>query len=328
MNEAIDACPDLSIIILNWNARDYLRACLKSIEAHHDDLNIEIWVVDNASSDGSVEMVRDEFPGVHLIVNQENRGFAAGNNQALLRARGRYLMLLNPDTEVTPGALRLLVRFLEEYPEVGVVGPRLTSLWGKVQGGAAGYEPSPWTVFNHAFLLYKLWPRAFRSIWLAESQYAHGRPIPVDWVSGAAMVIRSEVVQRVGGLDEGYFMYAEDIEWCTRIRRAGWKVYCVPQARIIHHIGGSARQRGPGFHAHNVYSLDRYYRSRYRPGVVWLIHLFALGGFLLRWASHAALYVLRHEREHEEQSRQWWACVKATARSLAMKDEERETRNG
>ncbi len=314
-----DAKPgyDLSIIILNWNTRAFLRACLESIEAHHGDLSVEVWVVDNASQDGSAAMVRERFPHVHLIANADNRGFAAGNNQALTRAGGRYVMLLNPDTQVTDGALPQMVRFLEEHPQVGAVGPQLTLPNGKIQGGAAGYEPSPWTVFNHALFLYKLWPTVFRGLWLAQSQYRRGQPIRVDWVSGAAMMVRAQVIRQVGGLDERYFMYAEDVEWCARMRRAGWQIYCLPQARIIHYIGQSARQRGRTFHAHNVYSLDRYYRSRYRLRTVRLIHLFALAGFALRWAVYGALYLVTREQAHAEQCHQWWACVIASARSLS-----------
>ncbi len=302
---------DLSVVIVNWNARAFLGPCLDSVFASQDGLKLEVTVVDNASSDDSVAFLAERYPQVHLIANDRNRGFAAANNQALARATGRYAMLLNPDTEVAPGTLGQMVRFLDDHPQAGVVGPKLVLRRGQIQGGAAGYEPSPWTVFNYSFFLYKLAPRLFRGMWLAKRQYHAPTPIEVDWVSGAALMARMATVRQAGLLDEGYFMYAEDVDWCRRIRGAGWRVYCLPAAQVMHLIGRSTRQRGADFFATNVHSLDRYYRTRYGPRIVRLLHLFGTGGFVLRTLGYAAAYLYRRKTVHRELRDQWWACTKA-----------------
>lgn len=302
---------DLSVIIVNWNAGKFLESCLEAVFATQDNLALEVWVVDNASQDGSVATVRTRYPQVRLIVNADNRGFAAANNQALALAQGRYAILLNPDTEVAPGTLGQMVHFLDEHSQAGVVGPRLSLRRGQIQGGAAGYEPSPWTVFNYSFFLYKLAPHMFRGMWLARRQYQGSQPIRVDWVSGAALMVRMAAAKQVGFLDEGYFMYAEDMEWCRRLREAGWEVYCLPKAQVLHHIGCSTRQRGPAFFATNVHSLDRYYRAHYNPGVVRLLHLYGTGGFLLRTLAYALLYFFRRKVVYKELRDQWLACTRA-----------------
>jgi N-acetylglucosaminyl-diphospho-decaprenol L-rhamnosyltransferase len=350
---APDSSPDLSVIIVNWNTAEFLRLCLGSILCAADPpsaaasagqrpvagssayplssagqsaaelprrsdepLRLEVWVVDNASHDASAAMVRENYPQVHLIPNTQNRGFAAANNQGLAAAHGRYAILLNPDTEVSPQTLARMVRFLDEHPRVAIAGPRLVLHRGQVQGGAAGYEPSLRTVFNYSFFLYKLAPRLLRGLWLAKRQYRDERPIRVDWVSGAALMVRTAAVNQVGLLNEAYFMYAEDVEWCRRMREAGWEVYCLPDAQVLHHIGRSARQRGPAFFATNVHSLDRYYHSHYNPGTVRLLHLFGTGGFLLRTVAYGLLHMTRRKAVFAELRDQWWACTRASLEHL------------
>ena len=308
--------PIVSVVIVNWNAREFLKPCLDSVMAARDGLSLEIWVVDNASRDGSVTMLRECYPQVKVIANDENRGFAAANNQALARVRGKYAILLNPDTEIPGGTLEHMVRFLDDHPRVGIVGPRLQVLSGKIQGGAAGYEPSPWTVFNYSFFLYKLSPRLFRGLWLAQRQYLEDKPLQVDWVSGAALMVRMSAVREVGLMNEDYFMYAEDVDWCRQMRLSGWQVYCLPALHVIHHIGRSTRQRGPEFFAVNVLSLDRYYRSLYAPVVVRLLHLFGTGGFLLRTLGYEALYLLRRKAIYAELRDQWRSCLATSLRRV------------
>lgn len=307
---------DLSIVVVNWNARDYLRACLESVYAETKRLRLEVCLVDNASHDGSADLVEAEFPGVHVIRNLQNVGYAAANNQGLRWARGRYVLLLNPDTVITDRALERLADFLEEHPRVAVVGPQLVSPDGRVQGGAAGYEPSLSTVFNYHFLLYRLAPRRVRGLWLARERYADPSPIRVDWVAGACLMARGEAVRQVGGLDEGYFMYAEDMAWCAKMRAAGWEVYCLPTARVIHHIGVSARQQGSRFIARNVESLDRYYRSRYGAATVATLHLIGAAGFGLRYLAALGRQLRRGPLPASESPALWRACLLASVRCL------------
>ncbi len=311
------ATVQLSVIIVNWNAAAYLPAALDSLFAAQGDLRMEVFLVDNASSDGSLELVRTRYPQVTIIANRVNRGFAAGNNQGIRRARGRYILLLNPDTELPPHALTEMVEFMEAHPEVGVVGPRLQGAKGKVQGGAAGYDPSLTTIFNFATFLYRLAPGHFRGLWLPRSLYEQTSPIAVDWVSGAAMLLRREALDAAGLMDERYFMYSEDVELCRRIRGQGYGVMCLPSVHVTHHIGGSSRQLGPAFYAHNVDSLDLDLRARYHPALVALMHLLAAFGYLLRTLYYQLHYWRGGQPVFRELRDLWAACLKTSlARTL------------
>lgn len=230
---------DLSIIIVSWNTRDLLDACLRSVltEAESAGLEVEIFVVDNASSDQSVEMVRRCYPSVTLIENQHNPGFAGANNQALILAHGRYSLLLNPDTVVLPGGLSALVGFMDEHPEAGAAGARLLNADGSLQPSCSP-EPTLGREAWRLFHLDTLQPRGAYNMY----EWSTVEPRQVDVVQGAAMIVRSAVVQQVGMLDDSYFMYSEEVDWCTRIRRAGWQIYWTPTARIIHYGGQSSRQ--------------------------------------------------------------------------------------
>lgn len=300
--------PKLTAIIVNWNTKDLLRGCLTSL-FERTQIPLEVIVVDNASSDSSAAMVREEFGDILLIENDENRGFAAANNQAIRLARGRYLLLLNPDTVTQPGALKGMIRFLDEHPDAGVVGPEL--LWpdGAVQGGAAGYNPSLVTIFSHSYLLSKLFPRFFRGLWLHSQHYGEGA-MEVDWISGACLMARAEAVREVGLLDEGYFMYAEDMEWCYRMRRRGWRVYYLPSVQVTHYSRGSSKQRGYGFVAKGIKSLDSYYRSQNGTLMVVLFHLVGICGFLLRFLIYSTLYLVKQEDLYREQSLIWKECAR------------------
>lgn len=231
--------PDLSIVIVSWNTCALLDACLRSVleEASAASLDVEIFVVDNASTDKSGEMVRQCYPDVVLIENDHNPGFAMANNQALALAKGRYRLLLNPDTLVLAGGLGALVRFMEEHPQVGAAGARLLNANGTLQPSCSP-EPTLWREMWRLFHLDEFKPQGV----YAMRQWSVDSPRAVDVVQGAAIIVRSTVVDKVGLLDGGYFMYSEEVDWCTRIRRAGWQIYWVPQACIIHYGGQSARQ--------------------------------------------------------------------------------------
>ena len=303
---------DLSVIIVNWNAAAYLPAALDSLLAAQGDWIMEIVLVDNASSDGSLALVRERYPQVDIIANDVNRGFAAGNNQGMRRARGRYILLLNPDTELPPNALTDMIAFMETHPQVGAAGPRLQGAKGKVQGGAAGYDPSLTTIFNFATFLYRLFPRRFKGLWLPRSLYESAEPIPVDWVSGACMLLRREALDAAGMMNERYFMYSEDVELCRRIRQAGFGVMCLPGVHVTHHIGGSSRQLGPAFYAHNIDSLDLDLRTRYHAAQVALMHFIAAFGYLLRIIFYQTHYWRHRQPIFLELRDLWAACLKTS----------------
>ncbi len=236
--------PDLSLVIVSYQTRELLDRCLASLVRLSGAPSLEIWVVDNASSDGTVEWIREHYPSVHLIANAVNRGFAAANHQALCQAAGRYVMLLNPDTELPaaqPNALELLVSFMEAHPRAGACGPRLSYGDGSLQHSAFRFP-------TLAQVYLDLFPTNWR---LNESRlngryprqsYQAGQPFQVDHPLGAAFLVRREAAVQVGSLDEAFFIYAEEVDWARRLRGAGWEIWCVPQAEIIHHEAQSTRQ--------------------------------------------------------------------------------------
>jgi len=222
---------DLSVIIVNRNTQALLRNCLLSLQRAGNALSTEIWVVDNASGDGSVEMVRVEFPQVKLIVNQENLGFARANNQALAQSAGRYCLLLNPDTVVPAGALDRLVQFMEDTLDAGVVGC------------AQIYPDGQWQITCHRAIT--LSREVFVALGLAgivRGLTDYGvhpdqlrSPRSVDWVEGGVLLIHKTALKAVGQMDEAFYMYVEDADLCFRVRRAGFRVYYVPDVQVIHH---------------------------------------------------------------------------------------------
>jgi N-acetylglucosaminyl-diphospho-decaprenol L-rhamnosyltransferase len=230
--------PDLSVVIVSWNTRDLTTACLASLPAGAGALTWDAWVVDNASRDDSVAAIRREFPAVHVIANPGNVGFAAANNQGIAVCQGRYLLLLNSDTVAAPGSLEALVAFADAHPRAGVVGPRLENPDGSFQSGPTPF-PSFWTeLLSVTSIGRRLSYRGYPSRPEAASRTAQA----ADYVVGACMLARREAVDQVGGLDEGYFMYSEEPDWCWRMRQAGWETWYTPGAVITHFGGQSTSQ--------------------------------------------------------------------------------------
>lgn len=237
----MDGAVDISIIIVSRNTRELLRACLRSIVAQTDDLAIEVIVVDSDSSDGSAAMVRREFPWVISLEPGENTGFARGNNLGIRRAQGAAVLLLNPDTEATPGALRALHDALIADPTVGVVGPRLHYADGSMQPSRRRF-PTLATALVESTVVQEWWPDHPAIARYRMADLPDDRPHDVDWLEGACLLARRAVFDRVGLLDERLFLYSEEPEWCWRVRRAGWRVRYVPSAVVRHHEGMSTGQ--------------------------------------------------------------------------------------
>lgn len=279
--------PDLSVVVVSRDVRDLLAACLESLHQSDNGFVIETLVVDAASSDGSSAMVRKRFPAVRQLASRENLGFTRGNNWAIRLARGRHVMLLNPDTVVRPGALRALVTFLDAHPDVGVAAPKLVFPDGSVQSSRRRF-PRPVTGFVESTVLER---------WLGRSRVVReyrlddgpaDAPQDVDWVVGAAMVVRREAFEQAGLLDERFFMYSEEVDLCRRIRAAGWRVVYVPDAVVVHHEGRSSEQnlvqRNLDFHE----SRFRYYRKHFGRAWSLALRLAVLGHFLFVGAEEAA----------------------------------------
>ncbi|MCC9076788.1 glycosyltransferase family 2 protein [Litorilinea aerophila] len=232
----------LSIVIVSWNTRDLLAACLDSIAREQDALagaavQVETFVVDNVSRDGSAVMVQEHYPWVRLLVNEENVGFARANNQALALCQGDYVLLLNPDTELQPGALGTLLAFMDDHPEAGAAGARLLNGDGTLQESCS---PAP-TLARECWRLLHL-DRLYPYARYPMGRWPVDRPRQVDVVQGAALLVRRSVLDQVGWLDPDYFIYSEEVDFCRRIRAAGWAIYWVPTAAVVHYGGQSTQQ--------------------------------------------------------------------------------------
>jgi hypothetical protein len=232
----------LSVIIVNYNVRVFLENALVSACKAMRGISGEVFVVDNASDDGSVEMLRQKFPSVRLIANDTNLGFAAANNIALREVAGDYVLLLNPDTVVQEDTFRVMINFIEQHPDVGLAGCKILNPDGTLQLACRRSFPTPWVSFTKITGLSTLFPRS-RIFSRYNLEYLDpDETYEVDAVSGSFMVVRRAALESVGNLDEQFFMYGEDLDWCYRIKRAGWKICYVPLTRIIHYKGESARR--------------------------------------------------------------------------------------
>lgn len=223
--------PDLSIIILTYNTCDLTRDCVAAAlaEAARSHFEVEIIVVDNASTDETMATLRAAFPAVDVIVNASNLGFGRGNNVGLVAAAGRYLMLLNSDAFLQPGALRALVEFMDAHPDAGACGPMLLNADGTLQPSGRSL-PSVWSIFVGMTKLYRLWQR---DLYLERGRDYH-QVKQVGEISGAALLVRRTVYEQVGGFDPNFFVYYEDVDWCKRIDEAGYAIYYVPTAQVVH----------------------------------------------------------------------------------------------
>jgi GT2 family glycosyltransferase len=254
---------DLSIIILNYNTREHLRVCLTSLLTEGSSVETEIFVVDNASSDGSAEMVAAEFPWVTLIRSPRNGGFAYGNNLALRRAQGEAMLLLNPDTTLPQGSLHRLLDALAAHPQAGVVGPKLLRPDGSMHLACRRSFPTPSIAFYRLSGLSRLFPRS-RRFGRYNLTYADpDQSAEVDSVCGACLLIRRAVVERIGLLDQRFFLYGEDLDWCLRAREAGWSVRYEPSIVIQHRHGAASRKSALRTTFHFFRAMDLFYRKHY-----------------------------------------------------------------
>jgi N-acetylglucosaminyl-diphospho-decaprenol L-rhamnosyltransferase len=260
---------DLSIVILNYNTRDHLRACLCALQTEGStslgggSVEAEVIVVDNASVDGSADMVAGEFPWVRLIRSPRNGGFAFGNNQALTSCRGQTVLLLNPDTLMPPGGLARLLACLQAHPEAGVIGPKLLKPDGSMHLACRRSFPTPSVAFYRISGLSRLFPKSPRFGRYNLTFVDPDQAIEVDSVCGACLLVRRVVIERVGLLDERFFMYGEDLDLCLRTRLMGWTVRYEPGIVVQHQHGASSRKRALRTTYHFFRAMDLFYRKHY-----------------------------------------------------------------
>lgn len=245
------------IIIVNYNSTDFLINCLTSIKKSLNGVRADIFVQDNASTDG-VERIQKAFPRVNLNRSQRNIGFAAGVNQLLSKGKNPYVMLLNPDTYVTENFFDICIKFIRKNPETGIMGPRVVEKDGRLQNSARSFPTVLTCIFGRS---------SFLSRWLPKNKVTRKNlpsidsdgysPIEVDWVSGACMLINRNAIDNVGPLDERFFLYWEDADWCRRMWQKGWKVIYFPQAAVYHYTGGSSRKE-------LISSILEFHKSAYK----------------------------------------------------------------
>ncbi len=290
------ATASVSAIIVNWNTKDLLRECLRSLLQFAAPLLTDIIVVDNASVDGSAEMVRREFPQVQLLANERNIGYAAANNQGAALARGRYLLLLNPDAQVRPDAVERLVTFAEAHPEAGLVAPKLVYPDGRCQPSLRSF-PTPAALLFASLGLDKLFPRSrlfgrYRMSW-----FTYDRAVEVDQPMASAWLVRKEAWEHVGGMDETMPIFFNDVDFCWRVKKAGWRIYFLPDAVVVHHHGASTRLLGIGKLWASHYGLLRFYDKHFHPlmpaPLYWAVRSVVAFGSLLRIGGSAVANFLR-----------------------------------
>ena len=276
---------DISIIIVNWNTKELLRNCLNFVYATVHDISFEVIVVDNASHDGSVDMLREEFPQVTVIENTVNRGFGAANNQGFGIMKGRYALLLNTDTVLTEKAVRVLFSFMETRQDAAMTCGQLLNKDGSKQNSIANF-PTLLTLLANISLLEYMFPGRYPS-----KRYVHKEPIEVDSGIGACLLVRKNAIDEVGMFDERYFFFFEETDWALQMRSAGWKIYHVPSACIYHLQGQSIGE--------NVRSRIEFYRSRYQFFQKWksrphnvLVFLAVVLRLIVNWLSTSITCVL------------------------------------
>ncbi|MFY9232860.1 MAG: glycosyltransferase family 2 protein [Fimbriimonadaceae bacterium] len=284
---------ELSVTICSWNTREDLRACLASLEAIRGEAAFEVIVIDNASGDGSADMAEESFPWVRLYRMAKNLGFTGGQNYAMSERKAPHAFLLNSDTVVHAGALRSLLDFHAQYPQAGIIGPKLLNPDGSLQFSCRRF-PNPWAALFRNTFLGKLFPKnRFTREYLMQD-VSHDEPAAVDWVSGAAMFASKDFIDKAGLLDEGYFMFSEDVDWCWRARHAGFEVMYYPGSVITHAIGRSTEKVANKMIVRFHKSMFRFYRKNTLPlssPFVRPLKLMAVAGLL--WVR-AGLFIAKN----------------------------------
>lgn len=303
--------PDVSIILVSWNTRELTLQCLRSLPAALGQYHADIWVVDNASSDDSVTAIHAEHPSVNVIANLTNVGFAAANNQAIRQSTGRYVLLLNTDTIPHPGSIARLIAFADIHPRAGLVGPMLLNPDGSYQGSFAD-QPS---VLSELLSATGLGVRFFGH-WYPNHGPRRARHIQsAGYIQGACMLARRSAVSNVGLLDEQYFMYSEEPDWCLRMFRAGWQIWYTPDARIIHYGGQSTRQRRHEMVVALYRSKVRFFAKHHgRLIAVWYC---ALLWTVLRLKYHIQRFTDQHSSTPASPAIRWCDIKPATGVSRA-----------
>lgn len=303
--------PELSIIIVSWNVVDLLVACLDSIlRAGSFRAEMEIIVVDSASEDETVATVRERYPQVKLLAQRENVGFTRGNNVGLEEAQGEYFLLLNPDTEVIGDALTQMVSYLRAHDDVGVVGAHTLNTDGTHQSTRRRFPTFLTAIFESTWLQ-PYAPKKLLDHYYA-ADIADDAVADVDWVQGSALMTRRAVYQQLGGLDEGYVMYSEELDWCRRAKAAGWRVVYLGTAQVTHHGGKSSEQIAARRHIHFQESKLRYFNKYHGGMAAQALRMILLLNYVWQLGLESAKGLLGHKRDLRQQRvRAYWQVLRS-----------------
>jgi GT2 family glycosyltransferase len=258
----------LSIVIVNYNVKNLLKKCLESIFEYEKDTEFEVIVVDNNSSDHSKEMLKKDFSQVRVIENKRNLGFSAGCNQGIKQSQGRYILLLNPDTELTTGGFEKMIDFMDSKPEIGICGPKMMDQEGNLQFSCRSFPSCLTAVSSSQSILNRIFPENFLSQRYLLKNQDHSQIREVDWVSGSCLLAKRELLEKVGLLDERFYMYVEDVDLCYRAKMAGFSVFYVPKVLVIHHIGKSTQKKKLNMLVEHHRSMYYFYRKHHNSNVL------------------------------------------------------------
>jgi GT2 family glycosyltransferase len=295
--------PLLSVIMVNYFSEADLAKCVVSLCQYDPTLHFELIVVDNGSTGDNLQIVLSQLPlsiDVKVIHNAQNVGFAKACNQGFAQIQGKYILLLNPDTLLVENSISQMVDFLDHHQETGVVGCSQMLPSGRPCVGDAGYYPCLSRAFNHSFFLSRLFPNVFKGMYLIHKTKA-ATPIEVDWVSGGCLLLKRELLRRAGGMDESFFLYSEDVEWCSRIKRNGWRIYYLPFTYIIHNTRRNPLgDPNPGLWLKSQIGL---YRRDHNEVLARLFSLTVLSGMIFRSIVYLFLYFFFRQSEDKAQAR-------------------------
>ncbi len=272
-----------------------------SIEANRGDLALEVIVVDNASSDNSVRMIQQEFPRVRLIASKENLGYTGGNNLGIKKAQGRYVLILNPDTEIIGNALQQMLAYLDQHPAVGVIGPQLLNPDGSVQSSRRRFLQPVTALFQGTYFGWRFFPNNRFERMHTMADLPEDQIVPVDWLAGAALMIRGEALHQVGPFDEQFFMYSDEVDWCHRCRDVGWEIHYLPSAQVIHHQGQSSKKVATASQVHFHHSRILYFCKYFGKRWGTFFRLYYMINYTFELVEETTRWIFGHRYEERRQ---------------------------
>ncbi len=309
---------DLSVIIVGYNAEKFLPDCLNSLKRDICELSHEIFVVDNSPGESTVQLLRRDFPEITLVKPEENIGFAAGNNRAIYESKGDYILLLNPDTVVMPGSVMSLIEFMRHHPDAGLVAGMLLNGDGSVQHSIRNF-PTVLNQLGECFFLYRLPLRSTIFSEMTRDIRAYEKERTVDWVTGAQLLVRREVIEQVDVFDERFFLYSEEQDWCYRIKEAGWQLYYTPKARFVHYLGESSTNQN--LYSQLLVSKALFFKKHYGPAKAGLLKKILVLGVFIRAVGWRTLALMGLPRDGNLQSKAFMHAFGLS--QIAFKDPER-----